>query len=102
MRIEGCDGTQGVKGGGMKQVNAVSHMIQNEDFNIISEMAVVNNDDVDETEIEGDHMPREDGIEDDTQVDTDETLFDKVQVPSTNIYVKYKNRRIHFESIIKE
>ncbi|XP_022023776.1 uncharacterized protein LOC110924041 [Helianthus annuus] len=60
----------------MNQVNVVSHMIQNEDFNTISQIAVVNNVDVDETETDVDDLLEEDEIE-------DETLDDNIQVPST-------------------
>ncbi|KAJ0501985.1 hypothetical protein HanHA300_Chr11g0407391 [Helianthus annuus] len=51
-------------------------MIQNEDFNTISQIAVVNNADVDETETDVDDLLEDDEIE-------DETLDDNIQVPST-------------------
>ncbi|MFS8032790.1 hypothetical protein Hanom_Chr17g01561821 [Helianthus anomalus] len=60
----------------MNQVNVVSHMIQNEVFNTICQIAVANNADVDETETDADDLLEEDEIE-------DETLDDNIQVPST-------------------
>lgn len=49
----------------MHQVNAITELIQNEDFNIISQSAVVNNDDVDAM-LEEEELGNESDIDDST------------------------------------
>ncbi|XP_076912229.1 uncharacterized protein LOC143570470 [Bidens hawaiensis] len=67
-------------------------MIQNEDFNAMSQIAIVNNDDVedvvddeigDEIDSDTDDEFKEDGTGEETQVDGDGTSNNNVQVPST-------------------
>ncbi|KAK1414603.1 hypothetical protein QVD17_30350 [Tagetes erecta] len=68
----------------MNMFNAIPDMIQNEDFNAMSRIAIVNNDDVedvleDETEHEIE-SETDDKLEDETG---DGTSYGKIQVPST-------------------
>ncbi|KAK1425573.1 hypothetical protein QVD17_20927 [Tagetes erecta] len=74
----------------MDKINAIPVMIQNEDFNAMSHIAIVNNDDVEdvledeaEHEIESETDELEDGTGDEAQNNGDGTSHGKIQVPST-------------------
>ncbi|XP_021975487.1 uncharacterized protein LOC110870611 [Helianthus annuus] len=79
----------------MHQVNAVTELIQNEDFNKMSQFAVVNNDDVndalEEDEI-GDGIDMDDEFEEDGI--GDETSNGNVHVPSTYTSLEETNLNI--------
>ncbi|KAK1441048.1 hypothetical protein QVD17_06884 [Tagetes erecta] len=65
----------------MSRANAVSNMIQNEDFNTMSQFAVVNNDDLDDlNEEDVVEIDMDDELEDEVR---EEASYDNVQVPST-------------------
>nr|XP_043625642.1 uncharacterized protein LOC122597073 [Erigeron canadensis] len=84
----------------MNQLNAVSHMTQNEDFDIISRTAVVNNDDnnIIEEEINMEHVFEEDGIEDEseTQREKDKAVDCNIEIPS--IYTNLDEKSLHADN----
>nr|XP_043633609.1 uncharacterized protein LOC122604809 [Erigeron canadensis] len=84
----------------MNQLNTVSHMTQNEDFDIISRTAVVNNDDnnIIEEEINMEHVFEEDGIEDEseTQREKDKAVDCNIEIPS--IYTNLDEKSLHVDN----
>ncbi|KAK1419790.1 hypothetical protein QVD17_29127 [Tagetes erecta] len=92
----------------MDYINAVSDMIQREDFNTISQIAIVNNDDVLDDEIrDEDNVLGEDGIGDEMNVgdvlgkdvnedetETETEAYGNAQVPSTYTNLEETNLMI--------